>query len=179
MAQRQQSGYVAELMQELNGLLDNVHSVAAQVSLECQTLLEDESSERNANISAGHFVNPCFHDRTDRFHEECAGNHLVRRYENGAVRVENLSSGIIMEERPDGSLIVSLADGLILFQAAPHESVLVSDSTGERPLRVAQVSNVYLRGSQTPVTFMHFEDEEGEHYVDIETLRYFRMSRRA
>ncbi|GMU51265.1 MAG: hypothetical protein AMXMBFR33_04110 [Candidatus Xenobia bacterium] len=181
MASKQQSGHVAELMQELNGLLDNVHSIAAQVSVECQSLLDEETPQAcgNGNSFAGQFLSPQFCDRADRFHEECVGSHLVRRYENGAVRVENISSGVIMEERPDGSLIVSLVNGLMLHQAAPQESVLVLDCNGRRPPQVARVSNVHLRGAQAPVTFMHFEDEEGEHYVDIETLRYFRLSRSA
>lgn len=172
MAAGQQQNPVMDLIQGLKGLLQNVQAVAMQAA-------NDYQGSFNGNGQADMVVNPVIHDRVDPFEEEGEGNRLVRHYENGTVRTENVTSGILMEERPDGSLYVSLAEGRLLHQAAPGEPILAYDSTGGRAPQLAQVSKVHLDSGQEPTVAMHFEDELGVHFVEIDTLRYFRLTRRA
>ncbi len=174
MAAGQQGNPVVELIQGLKGLLQNVQAVAMQAANDYQGFLNGNVGGDSISLAA------LQEDKVDPFEEEQGeGNRLVRHYENGTVRTENVTSGVIMEERPDGSLYVSLAEGRLLHQAAPGEPILAYDSNGARAPQLAQVSKVHLDAGQEPTVAMHFEDDLGVHFVEIESLRYFRLTRRA
>lgn len=101
---------------------------------------------------------------------------ILRRYETGAIRVENPTSGVIQEERPDGSLVVSLPSGKVLLQKFRGEPLLLYDThklTGEP--KVARVSAAQLPGDTENKFVFHFEDHEGSHLIEIESLRYYRI----
>lgn len=100
---------------------------------------------------------------------------IVRRYDTGSVRVENVKSGIIQEERADGSLIVSLPNGRVIFQEFRGEPLLVYDTDRGGAPGLARVSSATLPGETTPKFVFHFQDYEGSHLVELETLRYYRI----
>lgn len=104
---------------------------------------------------------------------------LLRRYDNGSVRLENPASGVIQEERIDGKLLVSLPTGKVVFQKFVGEPLLVYDTTGSQPPGLARVSTASLPGEHEPRHVYHFQDREGGHVIDLCTLRYYRMGARA
>ncbi len=167
--QQQQGNPVVNLIEGLKGLLQNVQTVA----MASQGMSGGESGPTDT-------VGPpqvTVKDRLDNFQEEGDGQRLMRRYEDGTTRTENVASGVIMEERPDGSLYVSLAEGRLIHQAAPGEPILAYDSVNGGPPRVAQVSKVHFEADAEPTVALHFEDELGVHFVELDTLRYFRLTR--
>ena len=177
MAGQQPGGNpVTNLIEGLKGLLINVQNAAAamqqgQGESEHSYVIDDGRGGRTAGQRV---VN----DSVDNFSEEGDGTRLVRNYENGTTRTENVASGVIMEERPDGSLYVSLAEGRLIHQAAPGEPILAYNSVLGGPPRVAQVSSVHLDRNSEPTVALHFEDEDGVHFVEIDTLRYYRLSKK-
>lgn len=175
MAGQQQGGNpVTNLIEGLKGLLMSVQNAA-------QTMQQQESETpyviddgRGGRLAGNRVVN----DRLDNFEEVGDGTRLVRNYDNGTTRTENVTSGIIMEERPDGSLYVSLAEGRLIHQAAPGEPILAYNSVLGGPPRVAQVSKVHFDPDSDPTVALHFEDEDGIHFVELETLRYYRLNKK-
>lgn len=119
----------------------------------------------------------------DRYHdydeEVLLDGRLMRRFTNGTVQIENRNSGVIHEERVDGSLLVSLPNGKDLFQQFRGEPLLVYDTQRGGPPALAQVATAELPGSSEPRLVYHFEDWEGRHLVDVEDLRYFRLRRQS
>lgn len=100
----------------------------------------------------------------------------VRRYDSGAVRVLNLRSGVVQEERPNGNLLVSLPTGRVLFQEQPGYPLLVFNSVlGGAPI-LARVCIVQLGTKAEARPAFQFEDEEGNHFIDLESLRYVRVA---
>lgn len=104
---------------------------------------------------------------------------ILRRYDTGAVRVENPTSGVIQEERVDGSLVISLPNGKVLFQEFRGEPLLVYDTERGGPPGLARVSSAQLPGETQPKFVFHFQDFEGSHLVELESLRYYRVRRQA
>ncbi len=104
---------------------------------------------------------------------------LIRRYDDGAVRIENPASGVMQQEGPDGSLMISLPGDKLIYQQYRGEPLLVYDSTGSSQPQVAQVSSVTLPGHEEPAIMFHFSDRNGTHLIELETLRYFRLCGRA
>ncbi|MEW6280950.1 MAG: hypothetical protein AB1758_20210 [Candidatus Eremiobacterota bacterium] len=157
---------VANLIEGLRGLLESVES--------SKTPPPPQDTHQPVPGAAKVVVR----DRLDEFQEvEGDGQCVVRNYEDGTTRTENVVSGVILEERPDGSLYVSLAEGRFIRQGAPGEPLLAFDTVnGGRP-RIAQVSRIQLDPSSEPVVMMHFEDEHAIHLVQLDTLRYFRINR--
>ncbi|MBI3928272.1 MAG: hypothetical protein HY319_22200 [Armatimonadetes bacterium] len=102
---------------------------------------------------------------------------VLRRYDSGSVRVENPKSGVIQEERPDGSLVVSLPSGKVLFQEFRGEPLLVYDTDRGGPPGLARVSSAQLPDDSQLKFVFHFQDYEGAHLVELESLRYYRISR--
>jgi len=102
---------------------------------------------------------------------------LLRRYDSGAVRVENPKSGVIQEERADGSLIISMPNGKVIFQEYRGEPLLVYDTDRGGPPMLARVGSATLPGETQARFVFHFQDPEGSHLVDLETLRYYRVNR--
>lgn len=113
-----------------------------------------------------------FHDYDE---ESLTDGRILRRYSNGAVRIENRASGVIQEERPDGSLLVSLPSGKDLFQQFRGEPLLVYDTHRGGPPRLANVARTRLPGIDEPRLVYHFEDSDGRHLVDVESLRYYQV----
>ncbi|MCE7871177.1 hypothetical protein DYH09_12460 [bacterium CPR1] len=165
--QQQQGNPVVNLIEGLKGLLQNVQNVAMASQGIAPPEPVDSAGPPQVTVT----------DRLDHFQEEGDGQRLMRRYEDGTVRTENVASGVIMEERPDGSLYVSLAEGRLIHQAAPGEPLLAYDSVNGGPPRVAQASRVYFEADAEPTVALHFEDDCGVHFVELETLRYFRLTR--
>jgi len=104
-----------------------------------------------------------------------ADGRILRRYDTGAVRVENPKSGIIQEERADGSLIISLPNGRVIFQEYRGEPLLVYDTDRGGAPMLARVGSATLPGESSAKFVFHFQDQDGSHLVDLETLRYYRV----
>ena len=102
---------------------------------------------------------------------------LLRRYTSGAVRVENPTSGVIQEERVDGSMVISLPDGKVLFQEFRGEPLLLYDTENGGAPGLARVSSAQLPGETQPRFVFHFQDGEIAHMVELESLRYYRLRR--
>lgn len=102
---------------------------------------------------------------------------LLRRYTSGSVRVENPTSGVIQEERVDGSLVISLPDGKNLFQEFRGEPLLLYDTEKGGPPGLARVSSAQLPGETQPRFVFHFQVGEVAHMVELESLRYYRLRR--
>ncbi len=102
---------------------------------------------------------------------------ILRRYEGGSVRVENPTSGVIQEEKPDGSLVISLPNGKVLCQEFRGEPLLVYDTETPGPPGLARVSSAQLPGESQPKFVFHFQDREGSHLIELESLRYYRVKR--
>ena len=103
--------------------------------------------------------------------EECSLT--ISHYPDGAIRRENIHSGVIQEQRPDGSLIVSLPDGKIFRQhlGAPLHVV---DLENPGPPMPARVMNACI--ADAPSLVDHYEDPQAGHYiVEVSTLRYFQV----
>lgn len=99
----------------------------------------------------------------------------VRRYDTGAVRILNMRSGVVQEERPNGNLLVSLPTGRVLFQEQPGYPLLVFNSVlGGAPL-LARVCIVQLGTDSEARPAFQFEDEDGNHFIDLESLRYVKV----
>ncbi len=105
---------------------------------------------------------------------------VLKQYDDGSVRLENPRSGVIQEERANGSLLVSLPDGKLLFQEFPSDPLLVYDlNHQEAPPRLAGVGMVALPGESDAKPVYNFRDDSGTHLVDIQSLRYFRVRNNA
>lgn len=105
---------------------------------------------------------------------------LLRRYDTGSVRVENPNSGVIQEERPDGSLVVSLPTGTVIWQEFSGEPLFVYHlGVNQGRPGLARVVSVALPGTTENIYVYHFNDTAGGHIVELETLRYFQVKRSA
>lgn len=104
-----------------------------------------------------------------------ADGRVLRRYDTGSVRVENPTSGIIQEERADGSLLVSLPQGLVIYQEFRGEPLLVYDVDRGGLPEVARVVSLLLPGQKEHKYVFLFQDAEGSHLIELETLRYYRV----
>lgn len=102
---------------------------------------------------------------------------VLRRYANGSVRVENPTSGVIQEEKVDGSMVISLPDGKVLFQEFRGEPLLLYDTENGGAPGLARVSSAQLPGEAQPRFVFHFQDGEVAHMVELESLRYYRLRR--
>lgn len=175
--QQPEGNPVVNLIEGLKGLLMTVQNAAAGIqqnqAQEAETpyVIDDG---RGGRLAGQRVVK----DSVDEFQEIGDGTRLVRNYENGTTRTENVQSGVIMEERPDGSLYVSLAEGRLIHQSAPGEPILAYNSVLGGPPRIAQVSKVHLDPNSEPTVALHFEDDDGVHFVEIDTLRYYKLSKK-
>lgn len=124
-------------------------------------------------------VNP-FSDIRDTFtsyeEKELPNGNLLRRYDTGAVRIINPRSGIVQEERPNGNFLLSLPTGRVLFQEQPGYPLLVFSSVHGGPPLLARVCIVQLGTGAEAQPAFQFEDEEGNHFVDLDSLRYVRVA---
>ncbi|MBM3461401.1 MAG: hypothetical protein FJX76_04815 [Armatimonadetes bacterium] len=118
-------------------------------------------------------------DRIRAFEEKTLNNgNVMREYEDGTVRLHNEQSGVIQEERPDGSFLVSLPDGQVLYQQFHGHPLLAYDLNNvELPPRLAQVARVRL-GQGEPSLAYTFDDASGRQLVELESLRLFRVKAR-
>lgn len=162
------------LVQGFQTLLRTVEWAAEQARGGNGNFLGD-SYEREGNGNGSHYRTP--EDEFESYDEESLDDgRVVRRYDDGTVRIENTVSGVMQEEPPDGSLTISLPGGKLIYQQYRGEPLLVYDSSGENPPHVAQVSSVTMPGMEPAIMF-HFQDAQGTHLIELETLRYYRLSR--
>jgi hypothetical protein len=124
------------------------------------------------------FQQPEIRDTFTSYEEsELPNGNKVRRYDTGAVRVLNHRSGIVQEERVNGNMLVSLPTGRVLFQEHPGYPLLVFDSVnGGQPL-LARVVIVQLGTGSEAAPAFQFEDPDGHHFVDLDSLRYVRVAK--
>jgi hypothetical protein len=153
--------------------------LAARLARQVDNEDDDFNQPQNGNMSYGNVtisqrtVNT--NDGFSEYEEEYLDDERsLRRYPNGTVRLQNHHSGIMQEERPDGSLLISLPDGKVLYQRMGGESVLVMDTNSHYAPKVAQVSAVRIPNQDEPALVFHFQDRNGTHLIEMETLRYFR-----
>lgn len=100
---------------------------------------------------------------------------VLRRYDSGSVRVENPKSGIIQEERVDGGFLISLPNGQFIFQEYRGEPLIVYDAENGGAQTLARVGTTTLPGEFQARCVIHFNDSNGTHLIDLETLRYFKV----
>lgn len=113
-------------------------------------------------------------DRLPEYSSRQAGELILSRYEDGAMRRENPVSGVIQEDRPDGSLTVSLPGGRVIAQRYQGEPLLVVDLENGAPPVLGRVASMTLEGQ--PSLVYHFEDAMAVHHiVEMSSLRYFRV----
>lgn len=102
---------------------------------------------------------------------------ILRRYATGSVRVENPTSGVIQDEKPDGSMVISLPDGKVLFQEFRGEPLLLYDTEKGGAPGLARVSSAQLPGDSQAKYVFHFQEGDIAHMVELESLRYYRLRR--
>lgn len=112
-------------------------------------------------------------DVLPEYTSEQAGELLVSRYADGTVRRENPVSGVIQEDRPDGSLTVSLPGGRIMAQRYQGEPLLVVDLENGSPPLLGRLASAAIDG--VPSLVYHYEDELCHHVIQLSTLRYFKL----
>lgn len=100
---------------------------------------------------------------------------VVKRFKDGTVRVENPATGLIQEERKDGTFLVSLPGGRLLYQAFSGDPLLAYNlnELNSKPV-VAQAAMSNLPGRLEPGLVYTFYDDGMMHVIDAEGLRYFR-----
>lgn len=108
--------------------------------------------------------------------QENLGGLLISRYEDGSLRKQNPVSGVVQEERPDGSLLVSLPSGTLITQRYRGEPLVVSDPQWPGVWHPARVANTTIDGQRSLV--YHYQDASGHHVVELDTLRYFKIRER-
>ncbi len=153
--------------------------LAARLARQVDSEEEEREQPQNGNFAYGSVsvsyrsvnTNDGFSEYEEEYLDE---ERSLRRYQNGTVRLQNHLSGVVQEERPDGSLLISLPDGKVLYQRMGGESVLVMDTNSAYAPKVAQVSSVRMPDQDEPALVFHFQDRNGTHLIEMETLRYFR-----
>lgn len=160
-----------QLVQQFASLLGEVNNKQNTPDLPDDGWVEDWA-EPLENIPGGTLDS--FNDYEEATLED---GRLLRRYTSGAVRVENPTSGVIQEERVDGSLVISLPDGKVLFQEFRGEPLLLYDTVNQGAPGLARVSSAQLPGETQPRFVFHFQDGEVAHMVELESLRYYRLRR--
>ncbi len=97
----------------------------------------------------------------------------LRNYDDGKIRLINVKSGVIQEERTTGKMLISLPNGRVIYQDNPGEPLLVYDTRGNHEPLIARVSLLRLATGSRYV--YNFEDPCGTHLIDLESLEYFVM----
>ncbi|NDD29507.1 MAG: hypothetical protein EB084_14695 [Proteobacteria bacterium] len=107
--------------------------------------------------------------------ETLADGRLIKRFEDGTVRIENPKTGLIQEERKDGTFLVSLPGGRLLYQAFAGDPLLAYNlnEANSKPV-VAQVAMTHLPGKEEATMVYTFVEDQHMHVIDAESLRYFR-----
>jgi len=112
---------------------------------------------------------------TDYDTETLEDGRVVKRFQDGTVRVENPNTGLIQEERKDGTFLVSLPGGRLLYQAFSGDPLLAYNlnEVNSAPV-VAQVAMTNLPGKIEPSLVYTFVENQQMHVIDAEGLRYYR-----
>lgn len=119
-------------------------------------------------------TSPAYPDLVTECYRENHGSLVVSHYGDGAVRWENVHSGVIREESADGSMTLSLPDGRIIRQAFEGGQLQVHDLENPGPALVAHIMNAHIQA--TPSSVYHFEDPKNGHYIiERATLRFFQV----
>lgn len=135
---------------------------------------QNEAREEGLTLNSGEPVRT--NDSLVEFDEQTLEDgRIVKRYKDGTVRIENPNTGLIQEERKDGTFLVSLPGGRLLYQAFPGDPLLAYDLNNvHNPPAIAQVAMTALPGKFEPSLVYTFNDGDGMHVVDADGLRYFR-----
>lgn len=160
-----------QLVKQFASLLGDVGNREQEQDIPADGWVEDWS-EPLENIPGG--TVDTFNDYEEVTLED---GRLLRRYSSGSVRVENPTSGVIQEERVDGSLVISLPDGKVLYQEFRGEPLLLYDTVAGSAPGLARVSSAQLPGETQPRFVFHFQDGPIAHMVELESLRYYRLRR--
>ena len=113
-------------------------------------------------------------DIAPEYFQEEHGSLTISHYADGAIRKENIHSGVIQEQRPDGSLTVSLPDGKIFRQPFDGAPLQVLDLENPGAPLSGRVVNACIEDA--PSLVYHYEDPQAGHYVvEVSTLRYFQV----
>lgn len=118
-------------------------------------------------------------DRAVDYTETVAGDgRVIQHYTHGTVRVTNSVSGVIQEERADGSLVVSLPNGRVLHQQFPGDPLLCFDTQSQATPILARVAMVRLPEAEHASLVFHYQEHNTNHLVELDSLRYFRFKQR-
>ncbi|MEW6280852.1 MAG: hypothetical protein AB1758_19715 [Candidatus Eremiobacterota bacterium] len=161
----------------IRGFATLLQTVEWAAGLARQQDTQDVYEERNQGGGGHRQERPPRDEFIDYEEEVLEDGRILRRYANGAVRIENPVSGVMQEERTDGSLVVSLPGEKVIYQHFKGEPLLVYDTSGNNSPGLAQVSAVNMPGVERPTIMFHFADSNGTHLVELESLRYYRLNR--
>lgn len=164
----------------LNNRQELIRGFAALLSaIEQVSNLSANGAAARQNSAPAHVVTLPFEQIQDTFsgyeEQELSDGRKLRRYDTGAVRIINPKSQVMQEERPNGNLLVSLHSGKVIFQEQPGFPLLVFNSVQAGPPRLGRVAMVQFGSDTEPCPAFHFEDEEGGHFVVLESLRYIKV----
>ena len=113
-------------------------------------------------------------DIAPEYFQEEYGSLTISHYADGAIRKENIHSGVIEEQSADGRLTVSLPDGKIFRQSFDGAPLQVLDLENPGAPLLGRVMNACIEDA--PSLVYHYEDPQAGHYiVEVSTLRYFQV----
>lgn len=164
-----------DAMNLLGNSKDLIRGFAALLAAIEQANMMAGGQSQAASPTINPFAN--IQDSFTRYDEqELANGNKLRRYDTGNVRILNPRSGIVQEERPNGNFLVSLPTGRVIFQEQPGYPLLVFSSVHGGPPLLARVCVVQLGAASEARPAFQFEDGEGNHFVDLDTLRYVKVA---
>lgn len=151
-------------------------AVAAQKGAQQTGIAQSQGREEGHGSGFGGEQPPRHQDAVVSYEQQSLEDgRVVKRYPDGTVRVENPTTGLIQEERKDGTFLVSLPGGRLLYQAFPGDPLLAYDlNENNRAPIIAQVAMTNLPGKFEPSLVYTFSTGDGLHVVDAEGLRYFK-----
>ncbi len=140
----------------------------------------DKSSNQGQNFPSVPNILENIRDTFTSYEEkELSDGRLLRRYENGAVRILNPKSGVVQEERINGNLLISLPTGRVVFQEQPGYPLLVFNSVDGGTPVLGKVVMVQLGQNSEARPAFQFDDQDGSHFIDMESLRYVKVKENA
>lgn len=89
-------------------------------------------------------------DLVSKTYRENHGSLVISHYNDGAIRWENVHSGVIREESADGSMTLSLPDGKIIRQAFEGGQLQVHDLQNPGPMLVTQIKTPIFKRLPAP-----------------------------
>ncbi|MBI3927456.1 MAG: hypothetical protein HY319_18100 [Armatimonadetes bacterium] len=154
---------------------------ASMISNLAQAIEEENGGEQDRNGSSGSSdgwirieqeKDPRDGVRDRKSHVLQNGNwaHVDTR---GNTRIENAQSGVIYEELPEGTALLSLPDGRFIQQTFQGEPWLLHDPNGRGGPRQVRTGRVKLPGEDRARFVYSFRDGRATHVIDAQTLQYY------